>query len=85
MNISKSNRLLIEKVELDDKIYVELNSGDILTLPYSYTKKLENASENDLKDYRLIGGGIGIHFLKIDEDISLSGIINYKTTQLLAS
>jgi len=85
MNISKSNRLLIKKVELGDKIYVELNSGDILTLPYSYTKKLENASENDLKDYRLIGGGIGIHFLKIDEDISLSGIINYKTTQLLAS
>jgi hypothetical protein len=85
MNISKSNRLLIKKVELGDKIYVELNSGDILTLPFSYTKKLENASENDLKDYRLIGGGIGIHFLKIDEDISLSGIINYKTTQLLAS
>jgi hypothetical protein len=84
MNTLK-NRLLIKKIDLDDKIYVELNSGDILTLPYSYTKRLESASKSDLKEYKLIGGGIGVHFPKIDEDISLSGIINYKTTQLLAS
>ena len=81
-----NNRLLITKVEIKDKIYVYLNSSDILAIPYSYTKKLELASSEDLSDYRLIGGGIGINFPKIDEDISLEGIINYKTKyELLAS
>jgi len=79
-------RLLITKVEAKDKIYIHLNSDDILTIPYSYTKKLENSSSDDLSEYRLIAGGIGINFPKIDEDISLEGIIHYKTKhELLAS
>lgn len=32
---------LISKIELDTKILVYLNSGDVLTLPYSYTKRIE--------------------------------------------
>jgi len=79
-------RLLITKVETKDKIYIYLNSGDVLAIPYSYTKKLEDASSDDLSEYRLIAGGIGINFPKIDEDISLEGIIHYKTKyELLAS
>jgi len=69
---------LINRLDFGDKIYVYLKSGDILTLPYSYTKKIQNATKEELFNYRLIGGGIGIHFEQIDEDISLSGIISYK-------
>jgi glycerol-3-phosphate responsive antiterminator len=69
---------LINRVDFRDKIYVYLQSDDILTIPYTYTKKIQNATKKDLLNYRLIGGGIGIHFEKIDEDISLSGIISYK-------
>ena len=39
------------------------------------TQRLENATLEELKDYRLIVGGIGIHFESIDEDISVEGII----------
>jgi hypothetical protein len=39
-----------------------------------------------LSSYRLIADGIGVHFDKIDEDISLSGIVRYKMeNELLAS
>jgi hypothetical protein len=68
----------ITRVDFGDKIYVYLKSNDILTLPYSYTKKMQHATKEQLLNYRLIGGGIGVHFEEIDEDISLSGIIAYK-------
>ena len=69
---------LIKKLEFSDKIYIYLDSQDILTVPYSYTQRLQNAAKDTLKNYRLIGGGIGVHFEDIDEDISLKGIISYK-------
>jgi len=86
MNTSK-HKTKITKVTFDNqKIYVTLSSGDVLTLPYTYTYKIANASKEDLKSYRLIGDGIGIHFEKIDEDISLNGILRYKIeNELLAS
>lgn len=68
----------INRLDFGDKIYVYLQSGDILTLPYSYTKKIQNATKEELLNYCLIGGGIGVHFEQIDEDISLAGIITYK-------
>lgn len=75
MSTSK-NRTLVRSVGFgDDKMYIELNTDRILAVPYSYTERLSKAKTEDLKDYRLIGGGIGIHFEKIDEDISVEGII----------
>jgi len=85
MNTSRGTTL-IEKLSFDDTIRVFLNSGDVLTLPYSYTERIENANRDQLKNYRLIGGGRGVHFPEIDEDISLNGIIRYKIShELLAS
>ncbi|MBI3874324.1 MAG: DUF2442 domain-containing protein [Arcobacter sp.] len=68
----------IKSLQFADKIYVHLSSADILVIPYSYTKKLHLARHDELVNYRLIGGGIGVHFENIDEDISLKGIIAYK-------
>jgi len=75
MNTS-NNRTLIKSVGFgDEKMYIELNSSKVLTVPYDYTSRLKNANVDDLHDFRLIAGGIGIHFIKIDEDISIAGII----------
>jgi len=68
----------ITRVDFGDKIYIYLKSSDILTIPYSYTKKIQDAKKEQLLNYRIIGGGVGVHFEEIDEDISLSGIIAYK-------
>ena len=71
-----NNRTLIKSVGFgDEKMYIELNSSKVLTVPYDYTSKLKNATVDELHDFRLIAGGIGIHFISIDEDISVSGII----------
>ena len=80
------DRTVIQKLKFDDLIYVYLNSGDVLSLPYDYTAKIKQASKENLSQYHLIGGGIGVHFDEIDEDISLKGIIEYKIThELMAS
>jgi len=70
----------IMRVDFGDKIYIYLKSSDILTIPYSYTKRIQNAKKEQLLNYRIIGGGIGVHFEEIDEEISLSGIISYRGT-----
>jgi hypothetical protein len=73
----------ITRLDFGDKIYIYLSSGDILTLPYNYTKRIENAKKEQLLSYRIIGGGIGVHFELIDEDISLEWIVNNKITHEL--
>ena len=75
MNTSK-NRTLIQSVGFgNEKMYIELSTNRVLAVPYTYTERLASATKKDLEDYRLIANGIGIHFNKIDEDISLEGII----------
>jgi len=81
-----NNRTLIKKLTFDDKISVYLTSEDVLVIPYDYTQRLKNANKKELRNYRLIGGGRGVHFPDIDEDISLNGITEYKLAhELLAS
>lgn len=71
-----NNRFLIKSVGFaEEKMFIELNTSKVLTVPYSYTTKLQNAKSKELKNYRIIAGGIGIHFEDIDEDISVEGII----------
>jgi len=86
MSILKNSSTRIKALTFDSSIHIHLTSEDILVVPLNYTAKLAKASKKDLVEYRLIGGGIGVHFEGIDEDISLSGIIHYKMThELMAS
>ncbi|CAA6812155.1 MAG: Unknown protein [uncultured Campylobacterales bacterium] len=85
MNTLVKHKNHIKHLKFEENIQVYLSSGDMLVIPYSYTPKLL-ANKELLKNYRLIANGIGIHFIDIDEDISLKGIIQYKLkNSLLAS
>ena len=71
-----NNKILIKSVGFgSDKLFIELTTGRVLVVPYSYTTRLSQATQEELKEYRLIGGGRGIHFPLIDEDISVDEII----------
>ena len=75
MNTS-NNRTVIKSVGFgNEKMYIELSTNRILAVPYTYTERLKSASRAELEEYRLIANGVGIHFDKIDEDISVEGII----------
>jgi hypothetical protein len=53
---------------------VELKDGRKLSVPRAYFPRLLHASISDLKNYTLSGGGIGIHWDNLDEDISVEGL-----------
>ncbi|MEJ7691627.1 DUF2442 domain-containing protein [Daejeonella sp.] len=52
-----------------------LNTGKAFKFSYRKFPKLNNASQSELSNFKLIGDGIGIHWNAIDEDLSLKGII----------
>jgi len=58
-----------------DLLVVVLNSGDVLQARLSDFERLKKATDKQLKQWRLIGGGIGIHWKGLDEDLSLRGFI----------
>lgn len=75
MSILRNDTTITSVGFAKDKMFIELSTSRVLTVPYSYTEKLNSSSLEDLKEYRLIANGIGIHFEKIDEDLSVEGII----------
>ncbi len=60
----------------DNKLFVRLVDGREVGVPLEWFPKLRNASQKDLKKWRFIGDGIGIHWESLDEDISVEGLMN---------
>lgn len=63
-------------VKIDDtSILIELKDGRNLSVPLSWYPRLSKATPEDRADFRLIGGGIGIHWPRLDEDLSIKGFL----------
>ena len=58
-----------------DCLRVVLADGREIIVPLEWFTRLRDANDDERKDWRLIGGGIGIHWEKIDEDISVSTLL----------
>jgi hypothetical protein len=58
-----------------DSLRVALADGREIIVPLEWFTRLRDANDDERKDWRLIGGGIGIHWEKIDEDISVSTLL----------
>jgi len=56
----------------NDSLRVALADGREIIVPLEWFARLREANDDERKDWRLIGGGVGIHWEKIDEDISVS-------------
>jgi hypothetical protein len=56
-------------------LLVRLADGREISVPLAWFPRLAEASPAQRADYSLIGGGIGIHWPQIDEDISVSGLL----------
>lgn len=70
--------LRIKQIMADKKLntmIILLNNADALKVPLNYFTKLNAATQTDLDQWQLIGGGTGIHWQTLDEDLSLKGLI----------
>ena len=56
-------------------LLVKLADGREISVPVVWFPRLAAASAEQRADYSLIGGGIGIHWPDIDEDLSVAGLL----------
>ena len=52
-----------------------LADGREISAPLEWFPRLRDASDTERKDWRFIGNGLGIHWSKIDEDISVATLM----------
>lgn len=57
------------------KLWIELEDGRELGCPLSTFPRLASAKPKDLETWEWIGGGAGIHWPTLDEDLSVAGLM----------
>ncbi len=59
----------------EDTISVDLMDGRSITVPLVWYPRLLNASPEQLAQWEVCGGGYGIHWEDLDEDLSTEGML----------
>lgn len=66
----------VSEVEInEDELSVRLMDGRVISVPLVWYPRLLNATEEQRKNWRISGGGYGIHWEDIDEDLSTEGLL----------
>jgi Protein of unknown function (DUF2442) len=60
----------------DDTLSVALSDGRVVTIPISWFPRLSHALPQHRAIWEFIGGGHGIHWPELDEDISVEGLLS---------
>ncbi len=58
-----------------DTLQVALADGRIVSVPLAWFPRLVDATPKQRAAWELIGGGIGVHWEAIDEDISVASLL----------
>jgi hypothetical protein len=58
-----------------DTMWVELADARQLGIPLAYFPRLLNASPDERQKYTISGGGKGLHWDDLDEDISVAALL----------
>jgi hypothetical protein len=70
------NKALARKLTFDfDTMWIELADGRKLGVPLAYFPRLLNATSEQRESYEISGGGTGLHWDEIDEDISVEYLL----------
>jgi hypothetical protein len=72
----KYEPLAIDVLFTEDTIHVILADGREIAVPLAWFPRLLKASDDQRKQWRPIGGGIGLHWESVDEDISVESLLS---------
>ena len=59
----------------DARLVVDLMDGRTIAVPLAWYPRLANATPKQRNHWQLAGGGYGIHWPDIDEDLSTEGLL----------
>lgn len=68
-----------------DMMLVILNTKVALSQTLSAYPTLKTADKVQLQQYKLIGGGTGVHWPQLDEDLSLKGFLQNELRKVVRS
>jgi hypothetical protein len=60
---------------IPDALVVHLEDGRSLTVPLEWFPRLRDAPPAARTRWELMGGGLGIHWPELDEDLSVAGLL----------
>jgi Protein of unknown function (DUF2442) len=77
------NSLANKKIEVtaisarvtDDTLIVDLSDGRTISAPLAWYPRLLHGTTAERSKHEFIGGGEGIHWPELDEDISVEGVL----------
>jgi hypothetical protein len=58
-----------------DNMWVALHDGRQISIPLIYFPRLAKATPSQREKYEISGGGTGLHWDELDEDISVPGLL----------
>jgi hypothetical protein len=59
----------------EDELTVVLADGRRIAVPLAWFPRLLSATPEERSKFEILGGGVGIHWPKIDEDLSVEGLL----------
>ena len=59
----------------EDVLSVTLRDGRVITVPLVWYPRLLNATVAQRKNWKVSGGGYGLHWPELDEDLSTEGLL----------
>ena len=70
------NEPLAKKLSFNkNNLKVNLTDGRVLSVPLVYFPRLKEATQAERENYIISGGGIGLHWENIDEDINVKNLL----------
>lgn len=76
MSTAVSTDSRIAHIEVSDEtITANLVDGRVISVPLAWSWRLSDATRAQRANWRLIGGGHGVHWPDVDEDISAEGML----------
>lgn len=71
LGAARATRALVS----DDELTVELSDGRTLSVPIAWFPRLAHGTRRERSRWRLIGGGAGLHWPDLDEDVSVESLL----------
>lgn len=60
---------------VDDAMSVTLMDGRTITVPLYWYPRLQGATEAQRRNWQVAGGGYGLHWPDVEEDLSTAGLL----------
>ncbi|HLY63168.1 MAG TPA: DUF2442 domain-containing protein [Terriglobia bacterium] len=73
--VERAEALAVDVSCTDDELSVVFSDGRTVAVPLAWFPRLVRASARQRAGWELIGGGVGIHWEAVDEDISVASLL----------